>query len=669
VKTEPIFTDDLRSAFDAAGLPFPDREPEPGELLRFSTNGRSTDAAGWLQVFPDAEGAVFGCWRSGASFTWQRRREGPPPTAEESARWRAKVEESRRIAEADCEATYAKAARLAAVEWDEGRPADPDHGYLRAKGIPAEGLRQTTDGRLLVPVFEAAGNLQSVQYIAADGAKRFLPGGKMAAGRCWLGDPGAVGPLVLCEGFATAASIRAATGWPVCAAFSAGNLCRVAESVRRQFPTAEIFVAADDDHRTDGNPGLVKATGAAEAVKGKLIVPDFGADRPEKATDFNDLARLRGEDAVRRAFLEGTWPGEGLDVAACLGTPAPPVRWFITERMPAGRAGLLAAVGGSSKTRLLFHLAVGACIGRLPWSWEVARTGRAVLLLAEDTAADAHHALSLIGRTLAPDERRQVVDRLTVFPMAGEDTRLLRLVAGGVMAPTERAADLMRRLRVTRDLAFIGLDPALALTDGDELNPAHQRRLGEFCDRLAIETGACVLLSAHAAKGSQSLDEPGSHTARGSGALTDCVRFEFVLRTMTAAEGRQFGITDIAERKAHVQLLATKGNALPPSSFAPLWLRRGIGGALEPSNLERQEACAVGPREVAVLNVLRELCQKSTPSLKEWREACGDAGLLTGQTPRAREASMERTRDALLAAGRIAPGVGRGVFTPADDQE
>ena len=176
MKTEPIFTDDLRSAFDAAGLPFPDREPEPGELLRFSTNGRSTDAAGWLQVFADAEGAVFGCWRSGASFTWQRRREGPPPTAEESARWRAKVEESRRIAEADCEATYAKAARLAAVEWDEGRPADPDHGYLRAKGIPAEGLRQTADGRLLVPVFEAAGDLQSVQYIAADGAKRFLPG-------------------------------------------------------------------------------------------------------------------------------------------------------------------------------------------------------------------------------------------------------------------------------------------------------------------------------------------------------------------------------------------------------------------------------------------------------------------------------------------------------------
>jgi len=666
---ELIAARDLRGAFDAAGLPFPDREPEAGELLRFSTNGRAGDAAGWLRIFPDADGAAFGCWRTDVSYTWQRQREGPPPTGEEIARLRAKAEESRRQAEADREAGYAEAAKRADLEWTTAGPPDRAHGYLRAKIIPAEGLRQDAASRLLAPVRNDAGELQSLQTIAADGTKRFHPGGRMAGGRCWIGEPDDAGPLVLAEGFATAASIRQATGWPVCACFSAGNLRRVAESVRRKFAHAEIFIAADDDWRTDGNPGLTKATEAAEAAKGKLIVPDFGADRPEGATDFNDLARLRDTDAVRRAFLAGTWPGEGLDVGACLATPAPPVRWFITERIPAGRAGLLAAVGGSSKTRLLFHLAVGACIGRLPWPWEVARTGRAALLLAEDTAADAHHALSIIGRALSPGERQLVADRLSVYPMAGEDTRLLRLAAGGVLIPTERAADLLRRLRMTRDLAFVGLDPALALTEGDELSPAHQRRLGELVDRLAIDTGATVLVSAHAAKGSQSLDEPGSHTARGSGALTDCVRFEYVLRTTTAQEARQFGITDIAERKAHVQLLATKGNALPPSSFAPLWLRRGIGGALEPAELERQEAGAVGRRELAALQILRELCREATPALKDWREACAAAGLLTGNAPRARESSMERMRDALEGAGLISRGIGRGIFTPIEIEE
>lgn len=664
-----VSADTLRGAFDAAGMPFPDCDPEPGEFVRFPTNGRAGDTSGWMRVFDDCDGAIFGDWRSGQEFTWQRRREGPPPTAEQSARWRAQAEESRRLAEADREAGYAEAARRAADEWHTARAPDPEHGYLRAKRICSEGLLQAADGRLLAPVFDAAGDLQSIQHIAADGAKRFMPGGKVAGGRCWLGEPGAVGPLVLAEGIATASSIRQATGWPVCAAFSAGNLRRVAESVRSQYPAAELFVAADDDWRTEGNLGLTKATEAAEAVKGKLIVPDFGTNRPEGATDFNDLARQRGDDAVRRAFLAGTWPGDGLDVAVCMTTPAPPVRWFISERMPAGRAGLLAAVGGSSKTRALFHLAVGACCGRLPWSWEVARTGRAVLLLAEDTAADAHHALSIIGSALTPDERRLVAERLIVWPLAGEDARLLRLAAGGVLAPTERAADLMRRLKMTRDLVFVGLDPALAMTDGDELSPAHQRRLGELVDRLAIDTGATVLLSAHAAKGSQSLDEPGSHTARGSGALTDCVRFEFVLRTMTAAEGRQFGISEISERKAHVQLLATKGNSLPPASFAPLWLRRGLGGALEPAELEPREAGAVGRRELEALKVLRGLCQTATPSLKAWREVCADSGLLSGGTPRARESCMERTRDALLAAGLIVPGIGRGVFAPVEDME
>ena len=81
----------------------------------------------------------------------------------------------------------------------------------------------------------------------------------------------------------------------VCACFSAGNLRRVAESLRNQYPAAELFVAADDDWRTEGNPGMTKATEAAETVKGKLIVPDFGADRPDDDTDFNERCVRDGE--------------------------------------------------------------------------------------------------------------------------------------------------------------------------------------------------------------------------------------------------------------------------------------------------------------------------------------------------------------------------------------
>ena len=98
-------------------------------------------------------------------------------------------------------------------------------------------------------------------------------------------------------------------------AFNAGNLEAVATALRIKHPALKIIIAADDDHQTDGNPGLTKATAAAQAVSGLLAVPVFVAGRPDKATDFNDLHQLSGSDAVKlcidAASLVGTdddWP-------------------------------------------------------------------------------------------------------------------------------------------------------------------------------------------------------------------------------------------------------------------------------------------------------------------------------------------------------------------------
>jgi putative DNA primase/helicase len=38
-------------------------------------------------------------------------------------------------------------------------------------------------------------------------------------------------------------------------------------------------------------------------VGGVLCISDFGDNRPEGATDFNDLARLYGIEAVKRLLL------------------------------------------------------------------------------------------------------------------------------------------------------------------------------------------------------------------------------------------------------------------------------------------------------------------------------------------------------------------------------
>ena len=75
--------------------------------------------------------------------------------------------------------------------------------------------------------------------------------------------------------------------------------------MRAKYPALKIIVAADDDHLTDGNPGMSKATAAAQAVGGLVAVPSFPTSengRPDKATDFNDLYLLTGADAVKASI-------------------------------------------------------------------------------------------------------------------------------------------------------------------------------------------------------------------------------------------------------------------------------------------------------------------------------------------------------------------------------
>ncbi len=362
-------------------------------------------------------------------------------------------------------------------------------------------------------------------------------------------------------------------------------------------------------------------------------------------------------------------PGLSGSVADLIGTPAPHVHWFAHHALLAERAHLLTGAGGSSKTRLLYHLAVGAILGRLPWGWKIERTGCAVLFLAEDTVDNVHRTLRALiefgGITEA--EAQLIGERLFVFPLAGKDAVLLANVSGALVE-TAAAEGMRARCKAIPDLVFIGVDPVIAFTEGDEMNAAHQRRLGELFDRLAIETRACVVATSHAAKHIQNAEEVGSHSSRGSGAITDAVRAEFTMRTMNADEGRKYGITEIERRRAFVQLAATKGNELPPKAFAPIWLERIDGGVLELADLAAPTSDPVGPREHAALDVLRRLAATSTPKLKDWRDACAAEGLLTGNTPEAITKAMDRIRQTLLYAGLVHAGMGKGTYVPADDQ-
>jgi putative DNA primase/helicase len=148
-----------------------------------------------------------------------------------------------------------------------------------------------------VPARDVPGTLWSLQTIAADGRKLWIPKSRTAGCYFAIGhlQPGA--RLLVCEGFATGATLHEATGDAVAVAFTAGNLLRVAQALREKYPEAALTIAADDDHATKGNPGLTLATKAARAVGALLAVPDFtGLARGAHHTDFNDQARLTARE-------------------------------------------------------------------------------------------------------------------------------------------------------------------------------------------------------------------------------------------------------------------------------------------------------------------------------------------------------------------------------------
>ena len=103
--------------------------------------------------------------------------------------------------------------------------------------------------------------------------------------------------------------MREATGLATVVAFDSGNLLDVARAFRERDPQRPIVIAADNDYHLPlmevplPNVGQVKATAAAEAVRGLVLTPGFA--HGDKGTDWNDYAaqhgcRWRRESAFRR---------------------------------------------------------------------------------------------------------------------------------------------------------------------------------------------------------------------------------------------------------------------------------------------------------------------------------------------------------------------------------
>lgn len=104
--------------------------------------------------------------------------------------------------------------------------------------------------------------------------------------------------------------------------------CDDARDSRHCSPTPLKFVDGSTEAQRAMNPTPGEATEAARSVGGLLAIPDFEANRPEKATDFNGMAAWCGLEAVRSAITAALEAGKVVALpeteGATMGEPGAP---------------------------------------------------------------------------------------------------------------------------------------------------------------------------------------------------------------------------------------------------------------------------------------------------------------------------------------------------------
>lgn len=262
---------------------------------------------------------MFHDWRTEKRFEWQQPISGA--SQKQLKELQAQQEKFRKDFEREKDNEQRRIAQVCAEKFYKHPTTSYGSSYLKDKAImELHGARNfRTAGKdivIVVPAYDMDNFLWGYQCIREDGKKHWFSGQRTKGVFFRIGKvENRSETILVCEGYSTACSVYQATGMPTFAAFSAGNLGRVTNSIRDEYPDNKIVICADDDRwKGSENAGRNAAEKAANRNWAGFTLPRFrDTHRDAKPTDFNDLFVLQGQAVV----------SEQLRVAAEK-TPKPP---------------------------------------------------------------------------------------------------------------------------------------------------------------------------------------------------------------------------------------------------------------------------------------------------------------------------------------------------------
>lgn len=396
---------ELREAMASNGITTDAQLIPDGKRYRFHIHGDSKRSVnGWYIVhdgqFPRA---FYGSWKlyPYETLKWSAKPENQM-TQEERKQYMSQLEIIKEDHIKIKTAAQAKAKENAKYIWNKAKLATNDHPYLVKKQINAHKAKIAQDGRLVIPIYDITGTLNSIQFISGNGDKMFLADGMIKG--CYSSVGKLTDTIYICEGFATACSIQEVTGCGVIIAFNCGNLSLAAQTIKKKYPNKNIIIAADNDKNNPNNPGLTKAIEAARNISAKLAYPSFeGLDDSQNPTDFNDLMSLAGRYETYKQLTEITTQKQQ-DSSSSVSTPnqlcdisyrrmsdieAKPINWLWKDRIAYGKVSIIAGNPGLGKSQITANIAATLSNGG---TWPAETTpcsiGSVLILSAEDDPSD-----------------------------------------------------------------------------------------------------------------------------------------------------------------------------------------------------------------------------------------------------------------------------------------
>jgi len=340
---------------------------------------------------------------------------------------------------------------------------------------------------------------------------------------------------------------------------------------------------------------------------------------------------------------------------------APERTWLIDGVLPAGVAGVVAAMGDTGKSMLLLDLALQVAsftdgdVSAYALGGYIRKGGTAVILTAEDDAREIHERLNNLDKM---QRRGYLGDRLIVVPLpsTGGPFPLIRQV-GDQPETTPEYESLKAQLLQIPDLALVIIDPMQAFIMADiNKDPSASQFVCSIFANLATETGANVLFAHHMSKRGE-IEGPAQarEAVRGSSAIVDGVRWVYALWPATVSHAKslckKLDTKYIANKIVMGSVVKANG---PADRTMRTYIRNEFGLLVDSTERVKKLNISIDQLKEKIMEAIQHYAEKGSPFSRSGANTLWTRAHLMGpEYAKIDKYLVERTVKDLLAEGDI----------------